>query len=285
MKFLIVSGLSGAGKSRVAEMLEDMGFYCVDNMPVALIPKFAELCLSTKGRYENVALVTDVRGGKNFDEFFQALDDIVALNCSYEILFVEAANEVIVHRYKETRRPHPIADGLTIEETVDKERDMLESVRQRARYVIDTTELSTNGLQNTLQKMFGKGRQDKNIFVRVISFGYKYGIPIESDLVFDVRFLPNPFYIEQLRPLNGLDDKVENFVFQYRQAEEFMKYLYKMIDFLLPLYIEEGRLTLVISIGCTGGQHRSVAVANKLYQHIQSAGYHTILYNKDVSRT
>jgi len=285
LQFLIVSGLSGAGKSRVAEMLEDMGFYCVDNMPAALMPRFAELCLATKGRYENVALVTDVRAGKTFDEFFKALDDIASLNCSYQILFIEAANEAIIHRYKETRRPHPLADGLSIEETVEKERNMLEPVRQRASFIIDTTELSTNALRNTLGKMFGKEKSEKNIFVRVISFGFKYGIPIESDLVFDVRFLPNPFYVEQLRPLSGLDEKVESFVFQHARAEEFMNHLYQMVDFLLPLYVEEGRMTLVISIGCTGGQHRSVAVANRLFQHLSAQGYQTILSNKDLSRS
>lgn len=285
MEFLIVSGLSGAGKSRSADILEDLDFYCVDNMPVALIPKFAELCLATRGRYERVALVTDIRERANFSDLFKALDSLRELGCDYKILFVEADVETIVKRYKETRRRHPLApDGGSIEEAVRKEIKMLESVRERADYVINTTGMTLGMLQSEIYRIFVGENSNRPLVVNVMSFGYKYGIPIEADLVFDVRFLPNPFYVSELRPLSGLDEEVIKFIFSYGDTVEFMRHLQDMVSFLLPLYVEEGKHSLTIAIGCTGGRHRSVAVAKALTEYIQAQGYSAQNINRDLDK-
>ncbi len=285
MKFLIVSGMSGAGKSKAASILEDFGFYCVDNMPVALIPNFAEICMANQGKYEKVALVTDVRGGETFDKLFESLSKLEQMGCPYEILFVEASPETIVHRYKESRRKHPLSSGfIPIEEAVRNERQVLKSVRDRANYIIDTTALSTAKLRDQLRKLFASGEPAAQMSVNVVSFGYKYGIPIEADLVLDVRFLPNPFYIDELRHKCGLDQEVYDFVFQFQQTQDFMKYLERLIAFLLPLYNEEGKSVLVIAVGCTGGQHRSVAVTKALAEFIRRKGYQASESHRDMTR-
>ena len=285
MKFLIVSGMSGAGKSKAASILEDFGFYCVDNMPVALIPNFAEICMANQGKYEKVALVTDVRGGETFDKLFESLSKLEQMGCPYEILFVEASPETIVHRYKESRRKHPLSSGfMPIEEAVRNERQVLKSVRDRANYIIDTTALSTAKLRDQLRKLFASGESAAQMSVNVVSFGYKYGIPIEADLVLDVRFLPNPFYIDELRHKCGLDQEVYDFVFQFQQTQDFMKYLERLIAFLLPLYNEEGKSVLVIAVGCTGGQHRSVAVTKALAEFIRRKGYQASESHRDMTR-
>lgn len=285
MKFLIVSGMSGAGKSKAASILEDFGFYCVDNMPVALIPNFAEICMANQGKYEKVALVTDVRGGETFDKLFESLSKLEQMGCPYEILFVEASPETIVHRYKESRRKHPLSSGfMPIEEAVRNERQVLKSVRDRANYIIDTTALPTAKLRDQLRKLFASGEPAAQMSVNVVSFGYKYGIPIEADLVLDVRFLPNPFYIDELRHKCGLDQEVYDFVFQFQQTQDFMKYLERLIAFLLPLYNEEGKSVLVIAVGCTGGQHRSVAVTKALAEFIRRKGYQASESHRDMTR-
>ena len=284
MKFLIVSGMSGAGKSKAASILEDFGFYCVDNMPVALIPNFAEICMANQGKYEKVALVTDVRGGETFDKLFESLGKLEQMGCPYEILFVEASPETIIHRYKETRRMHPLGNGFTIEEAVRYERQVLKTVRERANYIIDTTALSTAKLRDTLRNLFASEEPAAKMAVNVISFGYKYGIPIEADLVLDVRFLPNPFYIDELRHKCGMDKEVYDFVFQFQQTQDFMKYLERLIAFLLPLYNEEGKSALVIAVGCTGGQHRSVAVTRALAEFIRRKGYQATESHRDMTR-
>lgn len=285
MKFLIVSGMSGAGKSKAASILEDFGFYCVDNMPVALIPNFAEICMANQGKYEKVALVTDVRGGETFDKLFESLEKLEQMGCPYEILFVEASPETIIHRYKETRRMHPLGNGFTtIEEAVRYERQVLKTVRERANYIIDTTALSTAKLRDTLRNLFASEEPAAQMAVNVISFGYKYGIPIEADLVLDVRFLPNPFYIDELRHKCGVDKEVYDFVFQFQQTQDFMKYLERLIAFLLPLYNEEGKSALVIAVGCTGGQHRSVAVTRALAEFIRRKGYQATEGHRDMTR-
>ena len=285
MKFLIVSGMSGAGKSKAASILEDFGFYCVDNMPVALIPNFAEICMANQGKYEKVALVTDVRGGETFDKLFESLSKLEQMGCPYEILFVEASPETIVHRYKESPRKHPLSSGfMPIEEAVRNERQVLKSVRDRANYIIDTTALSTAKLRDQLRKLFASGEPAAQMSVNVVSFGYKYGIPIEADLVLDVRFLPNPFYIDELRHKCGLDQEVYDFVFQFQQTQDFMKYLERLIAFLLPLYNEEGKSVLVIAVGCTGGQHRSVAVTKALAEFIRRKGYQASESHRDMTR-
>ena len=285
MEFIIISGLSGAGKSKTASIMEDMGFYVVDNLPAALIPRFAQLCMASQGQYDRVALVTDIRGGQTFDGLFEALDALHQLGCAYKILFVEARDDAIIKRYKETRRAHPLAkNGRSLEETVKLERNALSPVRARAEYIIDTTALSTAKLRGEVLRLFGDGQVQRSMSISVISFGFKYGIPIEADLVFDVRFLPNPYYIAELRHQTGLDDGVYNFVFGYQQTKDFMQYLENLMSFLLPLYVEEGKTALVIGIGCTGGQHRSVAVTKALADFIKQKGYSVSENHRDMTR-
>lgn len=286
MEFILISGLSGAGKSKVASFLEDIGFYVVDNMPAPLIPKFAELCMANPGRYDRVALVTDIRGGQTFDGLFAALNDLHEMGCAYKILFVEASVETIIKRYKETRRIHPLAGSTrSLDEAVHSERTVLAPVRKRAEYIIDTSALSTAKLRGEVLRLFGTGSDTPAMSVNVISFGFKYGIPIEADLVFDVRFLPNPYYIAELRHQTGLDAGVYDFVFGYRQTKDFMSYLEGLIGFLLPQYVEEGKTALVIAIGCTGGQHRSVAITRALADFIRRKGFQATENHRDMTRS
>ena len=285
MEFVIISGLSGAGKSKTASILEDIGFYVVDNLPAALIHKLAELCMASPGKYDRVALVTDIRGGQTFDGLFEALEALQDLGCAYRILFVEAGEETIIKRYKETRRSHPLArSGRSLDEAVRLEKTALAPVRSRAEYIIDTSALSTAKLRGEVLRLFGNGGAQQAMSVSVISFGFKYGIPIEADLVFDVRFLPNPYYIAELRHQTGLDDGVYNFVFGYQQTKDFMQHLENLMSFLLPLYVEEGKTALVIGIGCTGGQHRSVAVTKALADFIKQKGYSVSENHRDMTR-
>ena len=285
MKFILISGLSGAGKSKAASFLEDMGYYVVDNMPAALIPKFAELCMASPGRYDKVVLVTDIRGGQTFDGLFDALDKLHDMGCDYKILFVEASVEAIIKRYKETRRNHPLSrTGRSLEEAVQLERSALEPVRQRAEYIVDTSALPTAKLRGEMLRLFGSGDTASAMSVSVISFGFKYGIPIEADLVFDVRFLPNPYYIAELRHQTGLDQGVWDFIFGYQQTRDFMKHLEGLIGFLLPLYVEEGKTALVIGVGCTGGHHRSVAITRALAEFIRQKGYSAAENHRDMTR-
>lgn len=285
MKFILISGLSGAGKSKAASFLEDMGYYVVDNMPAALIPKFAELCMAGQGQYDRVALVTDIRGGQTFDGLFSALDQLHEMGCDYKILFVEASVEAIIKRYKETRRNHPLSKtGRSLEEAVQLERSALEPVRQRAEYIVDTSALPTAKLRGEMLRLFGSGDTASAMSVSVISFGFKYGIPIEADLVFDVRFLPNPYYIAELRHQTGLDQGVWDFIFGYQQTRDFMKHLEGLIGFLLPLYVEEGKTALVIGVGCTGGHHRSVAITRALAEFIRQKGYSAAENHRDMTR-
>lgn len=285
MQFIIVSGLSGAGKSKAATNLEDLGFYCVDNMPAEMIPQFAQLCLATKGRYEKVALVTDVRGSLSFDVLFQSLDTLDQMGLRYSILFVEATTEVLVKRFKETRRLHPLMrDGTPMLEALERERTLLEPIRNRANVILDTSKLSTGMLRGMLIDMVAGGLRERAMTVNVLSFGFKHGIPLEADLVFDVRFLPNPYYIPELRNKTGLDEDVHQFVFQYQATKDFMDKLEDLINFTLPQYVEEGKTELVIAVGCTGGRHRSVAVASELAAFITKRGYMVVLDHRDMNR-
>ena len=285
MQFIIVSGLSGAGKSKAATNLEDLGFYCVDNMPAEMIPQFAQLCLATKGRYEKVALVTDVRGSLSFDVLFQSLDTLDQMGLRYSILFVEATTEVLVKRFKETRRLHPLMrDGTPLLEALERERTLLEPIRNRANVILDTSRLSTGMLRGMLIDMVAGGLRERAMTVNVLSFGFKHGIPLEADLVFDVRFLPNPYYIPELRNKTGLDEDVHQFVFQYQATKDFMDKLEDLINFTLPQYVEEGKTELVIAVGCTGGRHRSVAVASELAAFITKRGYTVVLDHRDMNR-
>ncbi|MCI8594493.1 MAG: RNase adapter RapZ [Oscillospiraceae bacterium] len=285
MEFVIVSGLSGAGKSKAVEFMEDMGFFCVDNLPAPLIPKFAELCMAGHGEYERVALVTDIRGGGNFDGLFQALDALNAMNCDYKILFVEANEETIIKRYKETRRNHPLShEGSSLQEAVAAEREMLAPVRARAAYIIDTSTLSTAKLRGEVLRLFGRESDEKAVSINVLSFGFKYGLPIEADLVLDVRFLPNPFYVPELRNKTGISDDVYHYVMDTASAKEFMQRLEKLFEFLLPQYVEEGKSALVIAVGCTGGKHRSVSVTRALAAYIRQKGYSVSENHRDMTR-
>jgi len=286
MEFVIISGMSGAGKSRAASFMEDMGYFCVDNLPVPLIAKFAELGMAGSEEYGRVVLVTDVRAGAMFDRLFQALDELETMKCPYRILFMDSGDDVIIKRYKESRRSHPLAEeSESLEDAIARERSMLQPLRQRADYIIDTSEMPTAKLKGELRRLFrrdadgGEGMQ-----VNVISFGFKHGLPLEADLVFDVRFLPNPFYITELRHLTGLDQGVRDYVFQSGQAQAFLDRLNGLMEFLLPRYVEEGKTALVIAIGCTGGHHRSVALTHELAQTIARLGYTVAENHRDLGR-
>ena len=285
MEILIISGLSGAGKSRAASFLEDMGFYIVDNMPAAMILKFAEFCAGGSQRYDKVALVYDVRTSNSPTELFNVLDTLKHSGvCS--LLFLEAEPETIIKRYKETRRRHPLmkqADSL--ERAVLEEKDMMAPLRQRADYIIDTTHLSTAQLRGELLRNFGSGAAEKEgMTVSVTSFGFKHGLPMEADLVFDVRFMPNPYYIQELREKTGLDRAVSDYVFSFQQTHDYMAKLRDLLAFTLPLYAEEGKTELVIAIGCTGGHHRSVAVTHALAADIRDLGYRVRENHRDMNR-
>ena len=285
MDILIISGLSGAGKSKAASYLEDMGFYIVDNMPAAMILKFAEFCAGGSGRYDRVALVYDVRTASSFAELFDVLDKLRAMEGACRMLFLEAEPEVIIKRYKETRRRHPLADQTdSLEEAVRREREMMQPVRERADYIIDTSRTSTAQLRGELLRLFGDPEEKGGMTVSVTSFGFKYGLPLDADLVFDVRFMPNPFYIEELRPQTGLDQAVSDYVFSFQQTQGYLKRLEELLAFSLPLYAEEGKTSLVIAVGCTGGHHRSVAVTHALAEFISGQGYQVSENHRDMNR-
>ena len=286
MQFVIVSGLSGAGKSKAASDLEDFGFYCVDNMPAEMIPQFASLCLATKGRYEKVALVTDVRGSLTFDTLFRSLDRLDEMHLNYSILFIEAGTETIIKRYKETRRSHPLTkDGTPISDAIARERELLQPIRNRASAIIDTSNLSTGKLRGMLIDLVAGGIHERAMHVDVRSFGFKYGLPLDADMVFDVRFLPNPYYIPALKTQTGLDEPVRNFIFQYQQTKDFLEKTEELLTFLLPNYVDEGKTDLVIAVGCTGGQHRSACIAKELYDFISRRGYCANLSHRDMNRS
>ena len=285
MQFVIISGMSGAGKSRAASDLEDLGFYCVDNMPAEMIPQFAQLCLATKGRYEKVALVTDIRASMTFDALFQALQKLDDMHLQYSIYYIEASTAVIIKRYKETRRRHPLmSDGMTIEQAMHREQELLRPLREHADFVIDTTLMPAAKLRNELYGLFGDKSARGKLSVNVVSFGFKYGIPLEADLVFDVRFLPNPFYVPELKHKTGMDSEVYDYVFSFPQTKTFIDKLEGMLSFLLPLYAEEGKSTLVIAVGCTGGHHRSVSVARCIASYLTALGYPAFENHRDITR-
>ena len=286
MEFIIISGLSGAGKSKAASFMEDMGFFCVDNLPAPLIPKFAELGMAGTGEYDRVVLVTDVRSGTNFSALFQSLEALKGMKCPYRILYMDASDDLIIKRYKETRRSHPLAEECdSLEGAIALERRMLAPLRERAEFVVDTSDLSTAKLRGELLRLFGRGSQEGAMTVSVTSFGFKHGLPREADLVFDVRFLPNPYYVQELRPRTGLDDGVRDYVFSGGAAGEFLEKLQDLVGFLLPKYVEEGKTALVVAVGCTGGHHRSVAIAHALAAYIRGRGYPVTESHRDLGRT
>lgn len=286
MEILVISGLSGAGKSSAAACLEDMGYYTVDNMPAGIIPKFAEFSAASDGRYDRVALVNDIRGGsESFQELLEVTERLSAAGTLCRLLYLEADAQTIIKRYKETRRRHPLmGSGSTIEDAVLREKELLRPLRERADFVVDTTNLSAGKLRAMLYEQFGEKGNGTRMGVNVVSFGYKYGIPIEADLVFDVRFLPNPFYVAELRNKTGMDDEVYQYVFSFPQTAEFLHHLEQMLAFLLPLYQEEGKAMLVVAVGCTGGHHRSVSVARAVTEYINHLGYAAFENHRDITR-
>ncbi len=286
MKILIISGLSGGGKSKAASFLEDAGFYIVDNMPAGMILKFAEFCAGGSGRYSRVALVYDVRTADSFDEFLEVLEILRQREYDCKLLYLEAGVGAIIKRYKEPRRIHPLQDkAASLEEAVDQEIALMAPVRAQADIVIDSTNYSTARLRGELLRLFGGSRQAGELLVSLVSFGFKHGLPLEADLVFDVRFMPNPFYIDALRPKTGLDQEVRDYVLSFRETEQFLEKLRELLRFVLPLYREEGKTVLVVAIGCTGGHHRSVAVTHALAEYINSLGYQVTENHRDMTRS
>lgn len=283
MRFVIVTGMSGGGKSTAQKMLEDMGFYCVDNLPVSLIEKFVELIAMPNSEITKVALGLDVRADQSFEEVTEVLRQLKEKGYQFEILFMDANEAALIKRYKESRRFHPLSVEGRIEDGVRKERKILEKIRKQADYVIDTSNLLTRELRIELDRIFVQNEEYNSLMVTVLSFGFKNGIPTDADLVFDVRFLPNPFYIDELKPMTGNDKPVRDFVMKAEEAEIFLQKLSDMIGFLIPNYIKEGKYRLVIAIGCTGGQHRSVTLANELYERMKDRGNYGIkLQHRDV---
>ena len=281
-KFLIITGMSGAGKTQVVRTLEDMNFFCIDNLPPALIPKFAELCRQTQAR--NTALVVDVRGGRFFDELIEILDEMKAMGHEYELLYLDASDDSLIRRYKETRRRHPLGQGKSLSENIAVERERLTEVRNRVTHIIDTTDMPTAELKEKIWKLYSGNGGVERMIVLVQSFGFKHGLPLDSDMVLDVRFLPNPFYEEDLKRFTGNDQPVADFICRFPQTFQFLKKEEEMLEFLLPQYISEGKSQLVISVGCTGGQHRSVFIANRLYEFLRTQGYAVQLTHRDLQR-
>lgn len=270
MKFIILTGMSGAGKSTALKMLEDMGYFCVDNLPIPLIDKFAEITAGLpKQEMQKIAIGVDIRSGASFGEMDHVLDRLKKNGIPYQILFLEADDTVLIKRYKETRRSHPLAGSDRVDKGIALEREKLQYLKEHADYIINTSRMLTRELKAELDKIFVQNRDYKNLYITILSFGFKYGIPSDSDLVFDVRFLPNPYYVEGLRHKTGNDKEIQDYVMQFPEAHTFLEKLDDMIEFLIPNYIAEGKNQLVIAIGCTGGKHRSVTLANALYHRLQ----------------
>lgn len=283
MRFVMITGMSGAGKTQVMHVLEDMGYYCIDNMPLVFLVPFAKMCFKETNKFENVAIVVDIRGGDMFDEIGGALKELDQQNFPYEILFLEARESILVKRYKETRRKHPLSLNGTIEDGIMRERERLAYLRGQATHIIDTSRLLTRELKQIILDIYGE--TEENYFrIQVESFGFKYGIPRDADLVFDVRFLPNPFYIDALKEHNGTEECVRDFVMKYDQSREFLTKLDDMLTMLIPHYMEEGKSELVIAIGCTGGRHRSVAIAEAIHKKLSSKNFNSIIRHRDMTK-
>lgn len=281
-RLVIITGMSGAGKTQVVRAMEDLGYFCVDNLPPMLIPKFAELCSQSAGRVNKIALVVDIRGGEFFDTLVQVLEDLETHGLMYEILFLEASDETLIRRYKETRRRHPMAPLGRVSEGINRERERLEHIRGRATHIMDTSDMATAQLRDKIANLFGGDRERGRMTVTVVSFGFKYGIPLDADMVFDVRFLPNPFYVESLRRKSGQETDVSDYIRKWPITQQFMEKLGGLIDFLVPNYIKEGKSQLIIAIGCTGGLHRSVFVADKIAEGLKNKGYNVNVEHRDI---
>ena len=285
MRFVIVTGMSGAGKSTALKMLEDMGYFCVDNLPIPLLTRFVEMFSEPEEEVKKIALGIDVRGGQDFTGLKEVLDDLDSREIEYEILFLDASDDVLVKRYKETRRKHPLSGSGRVDTGIAIEREKIMFLKMRATYILDTSKLLTRELKLELEKIFVKGHSFCSLYITVMSFGFKYGIPQDSDLVFDVRFLPNPYYIDLLKEKTGNDPEVQDYVMENDKSRVFLKKLEDMVEFLIPNYILEGKNQLVIAIGCTGGKHRSVTLANALYQILdKKENYGVRIEHRDIGK-
>ena len=284
MRFVIVTGMSGAGKSSALKMLEDIGYFCVDNLPIELLDKFAQITLDKTVKIQNVALGMDIRSGEGIKELEEELNEIREMGISFEILFLNASNRILLKRYKETRRNHPLSRDGRVEDGIAKEREEMKFLLKKATYVIDTSQLLIRELKEEIDRIYVGGEVNERFQIAVVSFGFKFGFPADVDLVFDVRFLPNPFYDLSLRPLTGNDKPIQEFVMKHEEASQFLEKLYDMMEFLIPNYIREGKYNLVVGIGCTGGKHRSVTIANALAKELKKLPYSVKVEHRDITR-
>jgi len=284
LKLIIITGLSGAGKTLAMRVFEDHGYFCVDNLPPALIPTFIELCSHSLKRINKIALVIDIRGGGFFDRLFESLKEIADLGYDYEILFLEASDEVLIKRYKESRRRHPLAMEGRIVEGIASERRIMSKLREKADYIIDTSNKKPSELKEEITLRFIEKEKKERLLINLVSFGFKNGIPLDADLIFDVRFTPNPYYIDDLRPCSGKDEKVKDYVMKWPESKEFLKKLLDMIQYLIPFYIREGKTQLVIGIGCTGGRHRSVVFTDELAAMLKANGHRVTVDHRDIDK-
>ena len=283
MRFVIVTGLSGAGKTQATRSLEDLGYFCVDNLPPTLISKFAEACMQSGGNIEKVALVIDIRGGVFFDDFFDTLNYLKRNEFKYEILFLDASDEVLIKRFKETRRSHPLSPDGRVLTGITQEREKLKEIKNIADIIIDTSKYEIRHLREKINEIYGDKNPERQLSITVLSFGFKYGIPVDSDLVFDVRFIPNPFYIPELKAYSGNDAPVRDYVLKQSETVTFIDKLIDMLKYLIPNYRKEGKRQLIISIGCTGGRHRSVAIANEIHRRLNEENYNAKIEHRDVT--
>ncbi|HEX2952898.1 MAG TPA: RNase adapter RapZ [Bacillota bacterium] len=282
IRFVIITGLSGAGKSETMKSFEDLGYFCVDNLPPVLIPKFAELCSQSDGKINKIALVVDIRGGGFFDDVSMALEALEETGFTYEILFLEASEEILVRRFKESRRRHPLSASGGILEGIRAEMERLEELRGKASMILDTSNLTARQLREIISNNYSHLPEQERLLITVVSFGFRRGIPLDADLVFDVRFLPNPHYVDSLRELNGNSEEVAGYVLKWPVATRFLSKLYDLMEFLGPYYIKEGKSNLIVGIGCTGGQHRSVTIANRLGDFLRTKGYRVVVNHRDI---
>ena len=283
MQFLIITGMSGAGKSHCVKYFEDIGYYCVDKLPPSLIPKFAEIS-HKGGKLDRIALIIDIRGGDMFQDLYPSLEQLTSMGITYRILFLDSVDNVLVKRFKETRRLHPLAPNGRVSDGIEEERHILEPIRKKADFILDTSNMLPRQLREEIVRLFVEGQDYKGLAVNIVSFGFKYGITIDADLVFDVRFIPNPFYIDELKYLSGLNSEVSDYVMAFSESTVFLTKLTDLVTFLLPYYVKEGKSNLVIAIGCTGGKHRSVTLALRLAEALKVINTNVLLDHRDIER-
>ena len=283
IQFVIVTGLSGAGRTSISHAFEDLNFFVVDNMPPELIPKFGEICIKSQKKINRVLLVLDIRGGFTPDELFGALNELTKMNIFYRIIFLDATDQVLVKRFSETRRKHPLSDKLILKDAIEMERSLLAPIREKATFIINTSKLTVSKLKEMVAKTFADIKQNSNLIVNLVSFGYKHGIPDDADIILDLRFLPNPFYEPDLKQLTGLDKKIADYILGHQIAVTFKEKLFDFIDFLLPEYVREGKSKIEIALGCTGGQHRSVLFCELLNAHLAAKNYTLIIKHRELS--